>query len=68
MFGQEWDAPVGLGFLIALLLGLWAVFHIVQSSRTGPFGKALWSIAVLFLPYLGFIAWLIFGPRADRKA
>ncbi|MGE0827746.1 MAG: PLD nuclease N-terminal domain-containing protein [Hyphomonadaceae bacterium] len=65
MFGQDWPPYATLGFIVALILALWAVFHIAQ-SRSGPLGKAIWIVAVLFLPYLGFIAWLIFGPRAKR--
>jgi uncharacterized BrkB/YihY/UPF0761 family membrane protein len=67
MFGQDWDGGMTFGFIVALLLAIWAIIHIVQSVRTGPFGKALWSIVVLFLPYAGFIAWFFFGPRAEPK-
>jgi hypothetical protein len=67
MFGQDWDGGMTFGFMVALLLAIWAVIHIVQSRSTGPFGKALWSIVVLFLPYVGFVAWLVFGPRAEPK-
>ncbi|MDX2234216.1 MAG: PLD nuclease N-terminal domain-containing protein [Hyphomonadaceae bacterium] len=66
MFGQSWSMPVGLGFLVALVLGLWAVFHIAQSERT-PLCKAVWCVLVLFVPYLGFILWLLFGPRAAKR-
>ena len=65
MFGQHWSMPVGLGFLLALVLGLWAVFHIAQSGRT-PLGKAVWCVVVLFIPYLGFFAWLLIGPRGGK--
>lgn len=65
MFGRDWPDYLTFGFVFALLLALWAVFHIVQ-SRSGPFWKALWCVAVLFLPFFGFLAWLIFGPRAAR--
>lgn len=65
MLGQDWPPFVTIGFLLALILGLWAVFNIAQ-SRAGAFGKALWVVAVMFIPYLGFLAWLLFGPRASR--
>ncbi len=64
MFGQDWSY-VSFGFIFALILALWAVFHIAQ-SRSGPLGKAIWIAIVLFIPFLGFIAWLIFGPRSGR--
>lgn len=66
MFGQSWE-HIGLGFLVALLLALWAIYHIAGSEHTPPFFKATWSVAVLFLPFLGFLAWLFFGPRAKRR-
>lgn len=67
MFGREWDGGVTAGFIFALILALWAIFNIVQNDRTGPLGKSLWSVAVLFLPFLGFVGWLIFGPKATKK-
>ena len=65
MFSQDWPPYVTAGFAFALLLALWSVFHIVQSAER-PLGKAIWIILVLFVPYLGFFAWLLFGPRARR--
>ncbi len=65
MFSQSWSAPPTLFFVFSLLLALWAIFHIAQSGRT-PLGKAVWIVVVLFLPLLGFLAWLLFGPRARR--
>ena len=65
MFGQTWSAPVTFGFVIALILALWAVFNIAQ-SRSGALGKAIWIVLVLCIPYLGFLAWLFFGPRTAK--
>lgn len=65
MFGQDWPPYATFGFILALILALWAIFHVAQSGRT-PLGKAIWIVVVLFLPYLGFLAWLFFGPRARR--
>jgi hypothetical protein len=66
MFGHDWSGGVTTWFLVSLVLGLWAVFNILQNHRTGPFGKALWSVFVMFVPTLGFIIWLIFGPKATK--
>jgi hypothetical protein len=33
-----------------------------SAETTGK--KVIWVLAILFLPLLGFIAWLLFGPRA----
>lgn len=65
MFGQEWGSPLGIGFAFALILALWAVFHIVQSGNS-PLAKAIWCVVVLFIPLFGFVAWLAFGPRSPR--
>lgn len=65
MFGQN-PTPVGIGFLIALVLALWSIFHIAQSDRT-PLGKAVWSVVVLFIPYLGFLIWFFVGPRSTKR-
>lgn len=62
MFGEQWTSVPSIGFIIALVLALWAVFNIAPSKAT-PFSKAVWIVVVLFLPLLGFLAWLFFGPR-----
>eukprot|EP01038_Epipyxis_sp_PR26KG_P013880 gene13880-18613_t len=37
------------------------------NERTGPFGKAVWSVLVMFVPFFGFVAWLLFGPKATKN-
>jgi len=66
MFGENWE-KIGFGFLLALLLALWAIYHIAGSNSTSPFFKATWTITVLFLPLFGFLCWLLFGPRAKKS-
>ena len=55
----------GLGGLIILILDIWALVSIVGSSR-GTGSKVLWILLVLILPVVGFIIWLIAGPRSRR--
>jgi hypothetical protein len=55
----------GLFGLIVLGLAIWAIVHVVQ-SRASTFAKVLWILLLLFLPLIGFIIWLIAGPRARR--
>lgn len=55
----------GLGGLIVLALSLWAIVNIFGSAA-GTGAKVLWTLFVLFLPILGFIVWLIAGPRSRR--
>lgn len=52
------------GFII-LVLDLWAIVATI-GSRASTGKKVLWVLIVLFLPVVGFIAWLILGPRSSR--
>lgn len=56
---------VGFGGLIVLVLDVWALVHVVQSSATTG-KKVLWIVLILLLPILGFILWLLLGPRAKK--
>jgi Phospholipase_D-nuclease N-terminal len=40
----------------------------VLGSRSSTGAKVLWAVLVLLLPLLGFIIWLIVGPRAPKTA
>ena len=52
----------GLFGLIILALDIWAIVSVISSgASTG--GKVLWILLVLILPVVGFILWLLFGPR-----
>ncbi|HUI61737.1 MAG TPA: PLD nuclease N-terminal domain-containing protein [Steroidobacteraceae bacterium] len=56
----------GLWGLLVLIADVWAIVNIFQSSAdTGK--KVLWTVLVLILPVLGFIIWLIAGPRTGRS-
>lgn len=53
----------GIGGLILLILDIWAIVSIINSgASTGS--KVLWCLLVVVLPLVGFILWLIFGPRS----
>jgi len=53
----------GIGGLIVLVLDIWALVSIVSSgASTG--NKVLWVLLVLLLPLIGFIIWLLAGPRS----
>ena len=52
----------GLFGLIILALDIWAIVKVLQSTAsTGA--KVLWILLILILPVLGFIIWLLAGPR-----
>ncbi|UOA25806.1 PLD nuclease N-terminal domain-containing protein [Pseudosulfitobacter sp. DSM 107133] len=48
--------------LLVLIADIYAIYQTLTSSAsTGS--KVIWTIVILLLPVLGFIAWLIAGPR-----
>ena len=55
----------GLLGLLLLIANIWAIVNVVGSgASTG--GKVLWILVILLMPLLGFIVWLILGPRSVR--
>jgi hypothetical protein len=55
----------GLWGLLVLIADVWAIVNIVQSSAdTGK--KVLWVVLVVVLPVLGFLLWLLLGPRIGK--
>jgi hypothetical protein len=52
----------GLFGLIVLVLNIYAIVKIVGSTATTG-AKVIWVIVILIFPLLGFILWLIFGPK-----
>lgn len=51
-----------LGLLHAALV-IYVIFRIVGSSA-GTGAKVFWILLVLLLPLIGFIAWLLAGPKS----
>lgn len=51
--------------LVLLALAIWAIVATVQSDA-GMLAKVLWIVLVLVFPVLGFLIWLIAGPRGRR--
>ena len=57
----------GILGLIHLALIIYALYNILTSgASTGA--KVLWSLGVIIFPIVGFIVWLIAGPRGGRAA
>ncbi|MHA6325108.1 PLD nuclease N-terminal domain-containing protein [Roseivivax sp. CAU 1753] len=52
----------GLFGLIILVLDLYAIYKTITSGAS-TLAKVLWTLAILILPILGFIAWLVAGPK-----
>ncbi|SIT80210.1 PLD nuclease N-terminal domain-containing protein [Pontibaca methylaminivorans] len=57
----------GITGLVILALDIWAIVSIIGSSAsTGA--KVLWTLLVIVLPLVGFIIWLLAGPRSSGRA
>lgn len=56
------DFGFGIGGLIVLILDIWALVR-VASSGASVGAKLIWAIVILVFPIIGFIAWLIAGPK-----
>jgi hypothetical protein len=48
--------------VIVFILDIWAVIKIVQSGASA-IAKIIWVVVIFFLPVVGVVAWLIFGPK-----
>lgn len=52
----------GLFGIVVLIADIYAIYQTLTSSAsTGA--KVVWTLVIFFLPILGFIAWLVAGPR-----
>ncbi|MBL4585080.1 MAG: PLDc N-terminal domain-containing protein [Pseudomonadales bacterium] len=49
------------GFIV-LALDIWAIVNLM-SCKTSNAAKVGWILAIIILPVMGFIAWLLLGPR-----
>ncbi|WP_303902603.1 PLD nuclease N-terminal domain-containing protein [Thiohalomonas denitrificans] len=56
----------GLLGLILLVLVVWAIVQTIQ-SRSSTGAKVLWIVFLLLVPAIGFIVWLITGPRSAKS-
>ncbi|MFY0647067.1 PLDc N-terminal domain-containing protein [Sulfitobacter geojensis] len=56
----------GIFGLIILIANIYAIYQVLTSGASG-LAKILWTLAVLILPVVGLIAWLIAGPRGGRS-
>ena len=54
----------GLLGLLILIADVYAIVKIVASSA-GTGNKVLWIVLVLLFPVIGFILWLIMGPKGS---
>jgi succinate dehydrogenase/fumarate reductase cytochrome b subunit len=55
----------GLWGILVLVADIWAIVNIFQSGAATD-RKVLWTVLVILLPVLGFLIWLLTGPRTNR--
>jgi hypothetical protein len=56
----------GLLGLLVLIANIYAIMKIIQSgASTGA--KILWILGILIFPVVGFIVWLLAGPRGSGQ-
>jgi len=53
--------------IILLALCIWAIVNVVQSTAS-TLAKVLWVLFILFAPVIGFVVWLIAGPRSGVRS
>lgn len=51
--------------LLILVLDIFAIIKIIQSSASG-LEKILWILGVLFFPVVGLIIWFFAGPGSKK--
>lgn len=52
----------GIFGILVLIANIYAIYQIFTSgAETGA--KVLWTLLVLILPVVGFVIWLLAGPR-----
>ena len=53
--------------LIILVADIWAIVSTFQSqASTGK--KVFWIVLVLVLPVIGFVVWLLAGPKSGKAS
>lgn len=52
----------GLIGAIILVANIYAIYHIFSSNVSGM-AKILWTLGIVLFPVVGFLVWLVAGPR-----
>ncbi len=59
--------PVTIISIIALACAAYAILQVVTSAET-TVNKTVWTLLILALPVIGFIIWVVAGPRTKKAA
>lgn len=57
------STTLSFGGAVVLALNIYAIYN-VMTSRSSWLAKIVWTVIVLLMPILGFIIWILFGPRS----
>jgi len=55
---------VGVFSVLVLIAQIWAAVNVLQ-SEAGTGAKVGWIALVLLVPVVGFVIWLLAGPRSQ---
>ena len=68
-WGIFWAVSLTLVVFIPLMMmWLFAIVDLFGRADIGGFGKALWLLAILFLPVFGTLAYYLFRPLEATRA
>ncbi|WP_424970939.1 PLD nuclease N-terminal domain-containing protein [Dinoroseobacter sp. S76] len=57
----------GLIGLLILIADIYAIYRVLTSAAS-TVEKVIWTLVIVLLPVLGFIAWLVAGPKGSASA
>ncbi|QZP06691.1 PLD nuclease N-terminal domain-containing protein [Caenibius sp. WL] len=53
--------------IVILILDIWAIYSVLTSG-VSTVSKLLWTIGILVFPVVGFIVWVLAGPKGNAIA
>ncbi|TYC51339.1 PLDc_N domain-containing protein [Rhodobacterales bacterium] len=56
----------GIVGLIVLILDIYAIIQVLGSG-TSTAAKLLWILGIIIFPIVGFIVWLLAGPKGGAR-
>jgi hypothetical protein len=51
--------------IIVLALDIWALMNVWQSGSSGG-AKIGWTVGIIIFPVVGFLVWILAGPKQAR--
>jgi len=52
----------GILATLILIADIYAIYNVL-TSRTSGLAKILWTVGIVVFPVVGFVIWLVMGPR-----